>query len=108
MNEQQSRDWRRWIEAEQAEDEEAADALFGGVFRASAGVHLPSAQFTGGTMAAVAAAVARDARRARRIRAVGWPVGIVAAAVIVYTTAGLMMSAFSAIVVGALDLLVSA
>ena len=59
-------------------------------------------------MAAVAEAAARDARRARRIRAIGWPVAIAAAVLIVYTTAGLMMSAFSAIVIGALNLLVSA
>jgi hypothetical protein len=40
------------------------------------------------------------------VRAVGLPVAIVAAIVIVYFTAGLMMSALSAVVVGALDLLV--
>ena len=57
-------------------------------------------------MAAVAEAAARDARGRERIRAIGWPVAIVAAVLIVYSTAGLMMSAFSAIVVGALDLLV--
>ena len=37
MNDQQSRDWRRWVEAEQAGEDDAADALFSGVFRASAG-----------------------------------------------------------------------
>ena len=107
MNEQQSRDWRRWVEAEQAGEDDTADALFTGVFRA-AGAALPSTRFTASTMAAVAAAAAADARRARRIRSIGWPVAIVAAVLIVYTTAGLMMSAFSAIVVGALSLLVSA
>jgi hypothetical protein len=106
MNDQQSRDWRRWVEAEQAGEDDAADAVFAGVFRASAGADLPSAQFTATAMARVAEAAARDARRARRIRAIGWPVAIVAAVLIVYTTAGLMMSAFSAIVIGALDLLV--
>jgi hypothetical protein len=108
MDDPQSRDWRRWVEAEQAGEEDTADALFTGVFRAAAGADLPSAQFTANTMAAVAAAAASDARRARRLRAIGWPVATVAAVLIVYTTAGLMMSAFSAIVVGALDLLVSA
>ena len=107
MNDQQSHDWRRWVEADQAGNDDAADALFTAVFRA-AGADLPSAQFTANTMAAVAAAAAIDARRARRIRAIGWPVAIVSAVLIVYMTAGLMMSAFSAIVVGALDLLVSA
>jgi hypothetical protein len=107
MNDQQSHDWRRWIEAEEAGDDEAADALFTGVFRGT-GTGLPTAQFTANTMAEVAAVAARDARRARRIRAIGWPVAIVTAVLIVYMTAGLMMSAFSAVVVGALDLLVSA
>ena len=107
MNDQQSHDWRRWAEADQAGDDDAADALFIGVFRA-AGADRPSAQFTANTMAAVAAAAAIDARRARRIRAIGWPVAIVTAVLIVYMTAGLMISAFSAIVVGAVDLLVAA
>ena len=35
MNDQQSRDWRRWVEAEQAGEDDAADALFTGVFRAA-------------------------------------------------------------------------
>jgi hypothetical protein len=108
MNDQQSHDWRQWAEAEQAGDDEAADALFTGVFRARAAADQPSSQFTANTMAAVAAAAAHDARRARRIRAIGWPVVIVSAVLIVYMTAGLIMSAFSAVVVGALDLLVSA
>ena len=108
MNAQHSHDWRQWAEAEQAGDDDAADALFTGVFRARGAADLPSSQFTANTMAAVAAAAAQDARRARRIRAIGWPVVIVSALLIVYMTAGLIMSAFSAIVVGALDLLVSA
>jgi hypothetical protein len=108
MNDQQSHDWRRWAEAEQAGDDDAADALFAGVFRARAGNDLPTSQFTANTMAAVAAAAAHDAQRARRIRAIGWPVAIVSAVLIVYMTAGLIMGAFSAIVVGALNLLVSA
>ena len=106
MNDELRRDWRRWVEAEQAGTEEDADALFAAVFRA-APTELPSSQFTATTMAAVAGAAAHDAARARRVRAVAVPLGIVAAVLIVYSTAGLMMSVFSAIVVGALDLLVS-
>ncbi len=106
MNEQQSREWRRWADAEQAGQDDDADLLFAKVFRGAAGGEVPSSGFTAATMVAVAAAAATDARRARRVRAIGVPLAIVAAIVIVYTTAGLMMSAFSAVVVGALDLLV--
>ena len=106
MTDEQKRDWRRWAEAEQAGDDDKADAAFGEVFRA-APTELPSSQFTASTMAAVATSAAQDARRARRIRRIAVPVAIAAAVLIVYSTAGLMMSVFSAIVVGALDLLVS-
>ena len=107
MNDEQNHDWRRWAEAEQGGRDDEADALFGSVFRAAGG-ELPSSQFTANTMAAVAAAAAQDAQRARRIRAFAVPIAIATAVLVVYTTAGLMMTAFSAIVVGALDLLVSA
>jgi hypothetical protein len=107
MNDQPSRDWRRWTEAEQAGHDDDADALFAKVFRAAPGPDLPPSRFTAATMGAIAAAAAADARRARRMRAIGFPLAIAAAIVIVYTTAGLMMSALSAVVVGALDLLVS-
>jgi hypothetical protein len=107
MNDQRSRDWRRWTEAEQAGEDDDADALFANVFRAAPGPDLPTSQFMAATMGAVAAAAAADARRARRMRAIGLPLAVAAAIVLVYTTSGLMMSAFSAVVVGALDLLVS-
>ena len=107
MNDQHSRNWRQWTEAEQAGDDDDADALFAKVFRAAPGPDLPSSRFTAAAMAAVAAATAADARRARRVRAIGVPLAIAAALVLVYTSAGLMMSTFSAVVVGALDLLVS-
>jgi hypothetical protein len=108
MNDQHSRDWRRWTEAEQAGDEDDADVLFARVFRTAARADVASSRFTAATMAAVAAAAAADARRAHRMRVIGLPVAIAASVLLVYFTAGLMMSAFSTIVVGALDLLVSA
>ena len=101
MNDQQSRDWRRWVEAEQAGEDDAADALFSGLPGVGR-LDLPSAQFTATPWPLWLRL--RPATPGRRIRAIGWPVAIVAAVLIVYTTAGLMMSAFSAIVVGALDL----
>lgn len=107
MKGQHDRDWRRWTDAEEAGHDDAADRLFGTVFRASARPELPTSGFTAATMAAVGAAAEADALRARRIRRIGLPLAIVAASVLVYTTAGLVMSGFSAVVVGALDLLVS-
>ena len=106
MTDQHSHDWRRWTEAEQAGDDDDADVLFARVFRAAPRADVPSSQFTAATMAAVAVAAAADARRARRMRVIGLPLAITATLLLVYFTAGLMMSAFSTIVVGALDLLV--
>ena len=107
MNDQHDRDWRRWTDAEQAGHDDDADRLFANVFRAAARPDLPSSGFTAATLAAVAAAAEADALRARRLRTIGGPLAIAAAIILVYTTAGLVMSAFSAVVVGALDLLVS-
>ena len=106
MNDQQNRDWSRWVEAEQAGQEDDADRYFARVFRVVP-VVLPSSQFSASAMAGIAAAAEADARRARRIRSVGVPVAIAASLALVYFTAGVMMSAFSAIVVGSLDFLVS-
>ena len=100
--------YRRWLDAELDERDDDADALFGAVFRGE----LPRVQsplaFTERTMAAVAEAAAHDLRRARTRRRVLLPAASVAAVVLAYFCAGLMMSAFYAVIVKSLDLLIGA
>src|SRR5215217_5698931 len=96
----------RWLEAESGGRDDDADALFGTVFKtAVTSVAAPPA-FTARTLAAVGAAMAGADRRARTIRRVGIPVASAAAVALAYLCSGLMMSAFSAIVVKVLDLLI--
>ena len=107
MDEQ--RQYQRWLDAELDDREDDADALFGIVFRGAVPSAPPaSAAFTARTMAAVGEAAARDARRARMTRRVVIPAASAAAITLAYLCSGLVLSAFSAIVVNALDLLIGA
>ena len=99
-------DYERWIQAEAEGRADEADAVFAAVFRAAAGPGAPSSRFTAQTMAAVALAAERDTRRARIIRRVGMPSAAALALALGYASSGLVMSAFSAILVGALDLFI--
>ena len=99
-------DHRRWIAAETEGRVDEADALFTAVFRSAAGLAAPSPVFTAQTMAAVAAAAERDARRSRLMRRVGMPAAAVLAIALGYASSGLVLSAFSAVLVGALDLFI--
>jgi len=98
----------RWLDAESAGRDDDADALFGGVMKAAVMPVPAPGEFTARTLAAVAAATARDARRARALRRVGVPLASAAALTLAYLCSGLMMSAFSAIVIKSLDLLIGA
>jgi hypothetical protein len=106
MDEQ--RQYQRWLEAELNDREDDADALFGTVFKGAVPPAPASAAFTARTMAAVGEAAARDARRARTTRRVVIPAVSAAAVTLLYFSSGLVLSAFSAIVVNALDLLIGA
>ena len=106
MDEQ--RQYQRWLDAELNDREDDADALFGTVFKAAIPPAPASAAFTARTMAAVGEAAARDARLARTTRRVVIPAVSAAAVTLLYFSSGLVLSAFSAIVVNALDLLIGA
>ena len=106
MDEQ--RQYQRWLDAELDDREDDADALFGTVFKGAAPPAPASTAFTARTMAAVGEAAARDARRARTTRRVVIPAASAAAVTLAYLCSGLMLSAFSAIVVNAIDLLIGA
>jgi hypothetical protein len=96
----------RWLEAEFDGRDDEADALFGPVLKGVVRPAVAPAAFTARTLEAVGTAAARDARRARAIRRFGIPLASAAALVLAYLCSGLMMSAFSTIVVKALDLVI--
>jgi hypothetical protein len=107
MDEQ--RQYQRWLDAELDDREDDADAMFGTVFKGAVPpAPQASAAFTARTMAAVGEAAARDARRARMTRRVVVPAASAAAVTLAYLCSGLVLSAFSALVVNALDLLIGA
>lgn len=99
--------YQRWLDAELEGRDDDADAAFGTVFRGAVPRPQTPLAFTARTMAAVTEAAARDLRRARTRRRVLLPAASVAALVIAYLCSGLMMSAFSAVVVKSLDLLIA-
>jgi hypothetical protein len=107
--------YARWRAAEAetpaapaAEDDDAADATFGALFRAASTEARVPADFTAGTMRAVAAAAAIDARRATRTRRVLGASSVVLAAAGLYFGAGPALSLLSSGLVAALDGLVTA
>lgn len=106
MDEELIRHYRRWIEAEDGDRSEEADAAFRAVFSTTAAQPAASRDFAARTMEAVAAAAAGDARRARRLRRMLLPVAAAGVAALAYFGAGLAGSAFSVLIVGSLDLLV--
>ena len=106
MDEQ--RQYQRWLDADLNDREDDADALFGTVFKGAMPAVPASTAFTARTMAAVGEAAVRDARRARTTRRVVIPALSAAAVTLLYFSSGLVLSAFSAIVVNALDLLIGA
>ena len=106
MDEQ--RQYQRWLDAELEGREDDADALFGTVFKGAVPTAAASTAFTAKTMAAVGEASARDARWARTRKRVVLPLASAAAVTLAYLSSGIVLSAFSALVVNALDLLIGA
>ena len=79
---------QRWLDAEQDDKEDDADALFGSVFKGAVNPAPASAAFTARTMAAVGEAAADDARRARITRRVVIPAASAAAVTLAYLCRG--------------------
>jgi hypothetical protein len=107
MDEELSRSYVRWRDAERRGRDDEADAAFGAVFGAVP-AREPSAEFTRRVVQAVAATAARDARHARRVRIAALAGGAIGGAAAVYFGAGLAMSALSNGLVWLVDALVAA
>ena len=108
MNDQLKREFARWLESDRAGQDDDADAAFQEVF---AGMHAPRQvplTFAAATMARLAEVRAAEARRARRARlALLWG-GATAGPIALYFGAGALMSAAASLLVGAVNLMVSA
>jgi hypothetical protein len=100
------RGYHRWRAMEEQGRDDEADAAFGPVLRDAAGERPVSLEFTARTMATVAAAAERDARRARRTRKVLVPIGVAAAASLLYVSGGVIVSAMATSVMWTVNLLV--
>lgn len=102
------RSLQRWHDAEERDLEDQADAAFADVFRKALPVEQEPLRFTANTMAAVQAAVERDARRARRTRLILAPLATVLSLVVLYFSAGVLVSGLSWLAIAVLDLLIGA
>jgi hypothetical protein len=107
MNDELARGYSRWRALEEEGREEDADAAFGSMFRDAVQQPPVSLEFAARTMAAVVEAAERDALRARRSRRILGPLGLAAAASLLYVSGGFLVSAFSTSVVWTVNALVT-
>jgi hypothetical protein len=99
---------RRWLEADEAGQDDAADEAFGQLFREAAADEPVSLTFASRTMEAIAAEALRTRQRAertRRVAAIAATLGLIAAG---YVTAGVVLPAFGTALVALSNLVVGA
>ena len=109
MNDETARKFGRWLDAERGDGpmtDDEADAACAAVFAETVRQPLPPLAFTANTMARVAAARAADDRRRHVARKAAMWAGLTLGPVALYFGGGWMVSILSAVVVGALELLV--
>jgi hypothetical protein len=107
MDEEQTWRYRRWHEADQTGRDDEADAACRALFAAAVAAPRVAPEFAARTAAAVAAGRARDVALARRVRRVTVGLSVAATAAAVYAGGPWMLSMLSAVVAGAIDLLVA-
>jgi len=100
--------YARWREADESGREDDADASFRTVYRTAVSEPLIPAAFTTRVMGAIMAAAERDGRRARRTRATVVSGAVVGGSAAAYYGAGWVISAFSTVFIGLLNLLIAA
>ena len=106
MDDDLSRSYRRWRQADENGRDGDADAAFRAVFTAALHESPVSEEFAAKTIAAVASAATRDARRARRTRIAATWIGVCGGAVLTYFTASLIAAAVFSAFTGLLDLVI--
>ena len=107
MNDDLTRRFRRWHDADAAAHEDDADQACRMLFQELDRDVRVSADFTARTINAVGMAAARDRQRARRARRMATLGGAVAAVLALYAGGPVMISAAAALLGGAVDLLVA-
>ena len=108
MDEPLIRNLQRWRDAEEHDLDDQADAAFADLFRRAMPAETAPLQFAVHTMEAVRVAIERDARRARRTRLILAPLATVLSLVVLYFSAGVLVSGLSWLAIAALDLLIGA
>jgi hypothetical protein len=107
MDDELTRRYRRWLEADESGNDDEADAACRTLFQAADREEPIPLTFTSRTMEAIAAAAVRDAETARRTR-IGLIAGGIAGGILTaYFTAGAALSFFVRALVWVFDLLVS-
>jgi len=107
MDDELVRNYNRWRVVEDDGREDEADAAFGAVVREVLHPQPVSLEFSARAMHAVAAAAERDAHRVRRTRKVLAPIGVAAAAAVLYLSGGFVVSALTSSVVWIVDVLIA-
>lgn len=106
MDDELTRRYRRWLEADQSGSDEDADAACRALFQAADREEIVPLAFTSGTMEAIAAAAVRDAETARRTRLGLIGSGIAGGILLAYFSAGAVLSFLVRALVWMFDLLV--
>ena len=107
MNEPLNREYGRWLDADRQGNDEDADAACREVFQGVPRQAVPLG-FAADTMARFATARAADAARAKRARLILWWSSAVVGPIAIYFGAGAVMSGAATVLLGTLNLLVSA
>ena len=108
MNEDLTRNVRRWLEADAGGQDDDADAACQAVFAEAASEPAAPLNFAARTMEAIAITAAQDVRRARRMRQTLLGGGALSAVAAAYFGGAWAIATLSAIVIRSLDLFVGA
>jgi len=92
MDDELSRTYRRWHEAEENGRDEDAEAAFRAIFASTVQDDPVPARFAAGTLERIAEVATADARRARRTRTAAIAIASVGGVVLAYFGAGLLGS----------------
>jgi hypothetical protein len=107
MDDEVLRNYRRWVELDEAGNEEDADGICRSMFTAVDADPLVPLDFASRTMEAIAADTERHAVRVKQMRRALTVAGVLAAAAAVYFGSGLAVSAASSLLTRTFDLLIA-
>ena len=106
MDEELTRNVRRWLEADASGEDDDADAACRSVFAEAASEPAAPLNFAARTMEAISVTAAQDVRRARRLRQAVLGGGALTAVAAAYFGGGWAVAALSSLVIRSLNLFV--